>query len=351
MFGANIKPFYNAAGGGGGSTPPATNTTTTAFTGGAWTFTKTAETGVAETIITLKVSDDAFSYLQFANGSVSDGLFVPRIYAYNADSTLGLDINAYAGDDSGTAPIIRIGSDAGGTTTRPALHFAHNGTVYAEVSGKGAWTFTKPGETPSVAEAIVTFRISDDATGKLDVMNQITTDSVFVPMLRGTGPSTRNALHIRAAGTTDSGSNALMVLDARIGVSTAVATRPPFSFTNAGTQVLGITAAGGLDISGGTTPSLKVGTSGTAITQIRTYSQTIDPASVAANTTAEQTFTVTGLTTADKVFVNKPTNTAGLGIVNVRVSAADTLAITFGNFTGLAIDAGSETYTITAIRS
>lgn len=101
-----------------------------------------------------------------------------------------------------------------------------------------------------------------------------------------------------------------------------------------------------------TTDSLKVGaTNGTAITQIRVYSATIDPASVAAATSAEQTFTVTGLTTADKVLVSKPTATAGLGIVNARVSAADTLALTFMNATAGAIDAASESYTIVAFRS
>ena len=94
-----------------------------------------------------------------------------------------------------------------------------------------------------------------------------------------------------------------------------------------------------------------VGASGTNITQIRVYSQALDVASVAANTTAEQTFTVTGLTTGDKVFVNKPALNAGLGVVNARVSAADTLALTFVNATGLAIDPASETYTIVAIRS
>ena len=107
-----------------------------------------------------------------------------------------------------------------------------------------------------------------------------------------------------------------------------------------------------------TTPALGVATatsiavgSGTAITKIVVYTPTIDPASVNANTTAEQTFTVTGLTTADKVIVNKPTNTAGLGIVNARASAADTLAITFGNFTAAPIDAASEVYSVIAIRS
>lgn len=60
----------------------------------------------------------------------------------------------------------------------------------------------------------------------------------------------------------------------------------------------------------------------------------LTPAAVAANTSAEQTFTVTGLAVGDVVgVINKPTAQAGLGIVGCRVSAANTLAITFANFT------------------
>ncbi|MGH9967714.1 MAG: hypothetical protein ACREBG_07740 [Pyrinomonadaceae bacterium] len=93
------------------------------------------------------------------------------------------------------------------------------------------------------------------------------------------------------------------------------------------------------------------GGTGTAITNIRLYSQSLNVASVAANTSAEQTFTVTGLATTDKVFVNKPALNAGLVVGNARVSAADTLAITFGNLTAGAIDPAAETYEIIAIRS
>jgi hypothetical protein len=87
-----------------------------------------------------------------------------------------------------------------------------------------------------------------------------------------------------------------------------------------------------------------------AFPRIRTYSSALDVASVAANTTAEQTFTVAGLSTKDIIYVNKPSNSAGLGIVNCRVSAANTLAITFMNATGSAIDPGSETYLIVSVR-
>lgn len=78
---------------------------------------------------------------------------------------------------------------------------------------------------------------------------------------------------------------------------------------------------------------------------------TINPTSVAANTTAEQTFTVTGLGVNDiPLALIKPTATAGLGIVGIRVSAANTLAVTFINATALGIDPPSETYKLVVIR-
>jgi hypothetical protein len=76
------------------------------------------------------------------------------------------------------------------------------------------------------------------------------------------------------------------------------------------------------------------------------YSQTLTPTSVAANTTAEQTFTVTGLVAGTPVWVNKPSWSSGIGIAGVRVSAANTLAITFTNSTTAAITPPSETYLI-----
>jgi hypothetical protein len=76
------------------------------------------------------------------------------------------------------------------------------------------------------------------------------------------------------------------------------------------------------------------------------YSQTLTPVSVAAATTAEQTFTVTGLVAGTPVWVNKPSLTSGLGIAGVRVSAANTLAINYINTTSAAIVPPAETYVI-----
>ena len=60
---------------------------------------------------------------------------------------------------------------------------------------------------------------------------------------------------------------------------------------------------------------------------------------VAANTTAEQVVptTVPGLQVGDFVAITKPTAQAGLGIVGARVSAANTLAITYVNATAGAL--------------
>lgn len=80
---------------------------------------------------------------------------------------------------------------------------------------------------------------------------------------------------------------------------------------------------------------------------------TLSPASVAANTSAEQTFNQpgVGLLVGDFVDVNKPTAQAGLGIVGMRVSATDTVAITFGNFTASPIvPTASQVYTIFVAR-
>jgi len=82
------------------------------------------------------------------------------------------------------------------------------------------------------------------------------------------------------------------------------------------------------------------------------FNLALTPAAVAANTSAEQTFAATGigLLVGDNVDVSKPSFQAGLGIVNVRVSAVDTLAITYGNFTASSITPAAETYSVNVLR-
>ncbi len=85
--------------------------------------------------------------------------------------------------------------------------------------------------------------------------------------------------------------------------------------------------------------------------RIRSYEQSLDVASVAANSTAEQSFTVTGVSVDDMIIgINKPSYTADLAIINARVSAKNTIAITFENSSGSAIDPAAETYSIAVLR-
>jgi ribosomal protein L2 len=84
------------------------------------------------------------------------------------------------------------------------------------------------------------------------------------------------------------------------------------------------------------------------IQALKYYAVALSPVAVVLNTTTEQTFTVAGLEVGDTVLsINKPTSQAGLGIVNYRVSAKDTLAITFSNNTGVSITpTGAEIYKV-----
>lgn len=74
-------------------------------------------------------------------------------------------------------------------------------------------------------------------------------------------------------------------------------------------------------------------------------------ASVTANSTIEADFTVAGLEVGDVIVsINKPTHQAGLGIVNARVKAADTLSITYMNTTAAGIVPTDENYLVVAMR-
>lgn len=89
------------------------------------------------------------------------------------------------------------------------------------------------------------------------------------------------------------------------------------------------------------------------IWKVGVFNVTLSPVSVAPNTSAEQTFAATGigLIPGDLVVVQKPTAQAGLIIGGTRVSATDTLAITFGNLTAATITpTASQSYTVGVFR-
>ncbi|GKS86482.1 hypothetical protein AVMA1855_20040 [Acidovorax sp. SUPP1855] len=80
---------------------------------------------------------------------------------------------------------------------------------------------------------------------------------------------------------------------------------------------------------------------------------TLTPASVAAATTAEQTFRLPGIRLRDAIAGVSRTGTpqAGLGIVNARVVSDDTIGVTFANTTaGALTPTAGEIYKVTWLR-
>lgn len=76
----------------------------------------------------------------------------------------------------------------------------------------------------------------------------------------------------------------------------------------------------------------------------------LTPAEVATIVAARQTFTVPKLNVGDMVLVNPPSESGALSISAARVSAANTLEITWVNPTAGALTPTAGTYTITVFR-
>lgn len=85
--------------------------------------------------------------------------------------------------------------------------------------------------------------------------------------------------------------------------------------------------------------------------QFYDFDVVLNPSSVAASTSVEESFTVQGLGENDiPIALIKPSLTAGIGIGNIRVSAENTLSVTFINATAGVIDPPLEEYKLVVIR-
>lgn len=143
--------------------------------------------------------------------------------------------------------------------------------------------------------------------------------------------------------------NSVNITDARVSRYTflpASSALPGCSFYGSSGQVFALNNTGVASVQ-----PLTLGSGGTPLTLAKVYTPSLTPGSVNAATVAEQTFTVTGLTTADKIVVDPPSIANATGIAGARVSAADTLAIRFVNPTAGALTPTSGTYTVLAFRS
>lgn len=82
------------------------------------------------------------------------------------------------------------------------------------------------------------------------------------------------------------------------------------------------------------------------------FSATITPASVAASTTAEQTFAVTGIVSGQPVWAEPQgqlNSSGGVAFAGVRASATNQIAITFANLTAAAVTPPSLTWLVAMV--
>lgn len=173
----------------------------------------------------------------------------PAVAAYGVDASI---------ITTGTLPVARGGTGATSQT------WVDNSTNQTGLAGDKSWTGTHAFTIPtgnsltitrtaaSGAEDGLKVNVSDDATGQAALMNHSATDGKFIAKFRGLSAGTDIAAVVQGRGTTDtvSGTNPLILEDARIGTATAVVNRLLWGVTNAGTLVAWINAVGTLSTTG-----------------------------------------------------------------------------------------------------
>lgn len=152
-------------------------------------------------------------------------------------------------------PFYTPGYWPGGTVPNPS-------TFNAAVTMKETLTINKTPQA-GVQEVLTVWKVNNgtdgadlgDAIGKLEVANLLSTNSVFVPYLKGTSASNNVATGIRGVITTDSGASPAVFINARTTADAALTTRPIVDISNGGNTVLSalpLNSGAGLALSWGT---------------------------------------------------------------------------------------------------
>jgi hypothetical protein len=95
--------------------------------------------------------------------------------------------------------------------------------------------------TPAIAgtaEVLSTWRVSDDATGMVQIFNAINTDNNFVGGLRGIAAGVNIPIWVEGQITTDSATNPAFVYNARTVAAATIVTRPLFDWRNNNVSML-----------------------------------------------------------------------------------------------------------------
>lgn len=102
---------------------------------------KIAEAGLSETISRFSVSDDPANFLQISNGTSTNNLYLPKIYAYAANtSETALTIEANCGNnDALPIPVTVFNSlsNSGTVVVRPLFDFRNDGASKMIIAANG----------------------------------------------------------------------------------------------------------------------------------------------------------------------------------------------------------------------
>lgn len=166
---------------------------------------------------------------------------------------------------TGTASI-NINGTVGATTPNTGVFtdLTVNGTLtIGDASGdtitQNSMTRTLPnGENitrtaaASTAETIQSWKVSDDASSSLALVNGTSNGGEFAPKFQGVQSGTNVALNFNAQGTTDTGPNPVLLFMSQIG-NGLVATRPVAAWWNLTTSIIELSPALNLQFKGGST--------------------------------------------------------------------------------------------------
>lgn len=161
-----ISPWYSPGGGNG----------IAGSRSSGWTFTKAAETGVAETICTWKISDNATSQITFENASASDTALIPQIRGVHSSTAQALRLMGQGTTDTGTTAFIEIVNRIGTSTTpatRPAIKFIAGSSTYCQFSARGKFTLTPASSGND--DTLPTFAITAPADITIDAGTEVNT--------------------------------------------------------------------------------------------------------------------------------------------------------------------------------
>jgi hypothetical protein len=111
----------------------------------------------------------------------------------------------------------------------------------------------------------------------------------------------------------------------------------------------GLTVSSGLTVNNGATINngLTIG-SGSTVYTVTSGTISIDPGNIASTTKGSVTFTLTGASTTDRIFLQPPTGlNSGLLYCGADITASNTVTIYLYNTTGAGIDDGANTWKYT----